>query len=229
MKIFKTSWCTTMNNKFLMPWFLLIIATLFAACRGRVPAENKNDGSISSVSPATGGEKKYIAIDTKESVVKWKGSMLIGTNSHTGYVYISKGELRMENGEPVGGTLEVDMKTIEDDNHQSDNNLIKHLKDPDFFDVKKFPVSTMVITSITSLGGEQRKVTGNLTIKGITQPVSFPVSMLVNDIMLKANGRLVIDRTRWDIRYKSGKFYDLLADQTMSDSIQFHFNIVAKK
>jgi hypothetical protein len=43
------------------------------------------------------------------------------------------------------------------------------------------------------------------------------------------NSKLVIDRTKWGIRYKSGKFYDLLADQTMSDSIVFHIKIVAKK
>lgn len=217
-----------MNNKLSTTYLILIIAPLFFGCRGPVKKENKNNASANSLSLHDGNEK-YVVIDTKESVVTWKGSMLIASNSHTGYVYISKGELMIENGQLMGGTVEVDMNTIADKNHGSDNKLVAHLKDPDFFDVKKFPVSTIVITRVVSINDEHKKVTGNLTIKGITHPVTFPAKMEVKDGIVKANGKLVIDRTLWDVRYKSGKFYDNLADQTMSDSIEFHINIVAKK
>jgi len=137
--------------------------------------------------------------------------------------------LMIENGQLTGGTVEVDMNTIEDKNDGSDNNLVNHLKDSDFFEVKKFPFSTIAITRVASINDENKKVTGNLTIKGITHPVTFPAQMEVKDGIVKANGRLVIDRTLWDVRYKSGKFYDNLADETMSDSIEFHIKIVAKK
>lgn len=212
-----------MNNKLT----ILIIALFFFGCRGPVKEENKNNELSSSLSLSIGNEK-YL-IDTKESVVTWKGAMLIGSNSHTGYVYISKGELMIENGQLMGGTAEVDMNTIEDEKHSSDNGLINHLKDPDFFDVKKFPISTIVLTKVAQIDGNNKKVTGNLTIKGITHPVTFPAKIEVKDGILKMNSRLVIDRTKWGIRYKSGKFYDLLADQTMSDFIEFHIKIVAKK
>ena len=135
----------------------------------------------------------------------------------------------IENGQLIGGTVEVDMSTIEGDDHRSDNNLINHLKGPDFFDVKKFPISTITITRVESINGENKKVTGNLTIKGITHPVSFPANMEVQDGIVKANGKLVIDRTKWDVRYNSGKFYDNLKDQAISDSIEFRIKIVAKK
>jgi len=212
-----------MNNKLT----LLIIALSFFGCRGPVKEENKNNALSSSLSLSI-GNKKYV-IDTKESVVTWKGSMLIGSNSHTGYVYISKGELVIENGQLMGGTAEVDMNTIEDEKHSSDNGLINHLKDPDFFDVKKFPISTIVLTKVTSINTEDKKVTGNLTIKGITHPITFSAKTEVKNGIVKLNSKLVIDRTKWGIRYKSGKFYDLLADQTMSDSIEFYIKIVAKK
>ena len=135
----------------------------------------------------------------------------------------------IENGELMGGAVEVDMSTIEGDDHRSDNNLIKHLKDPDFFDVKKFPISTIAITRVASINLEDKEITGNLTIKGITHPVTFPARIEVNDGIVKASGKLVIDRTLWDVRYNSGKFYDNLADKTISDSIEFHIKIVAKK
>ncbi len=214
-----------MNNK-LSITLILISAPLFFGCGGPSKEENKNTASASSVSLHAGNEK-YVAIDTKESVVTWKGSNSFG--SHAGYVYISKGELMIETGQLVGGAVEVDMNTIEDTDHGSDNNLIKHLKDPDFFDVKKFPFSTIAITRVASINVDDKEITGNLTIKGITHPVTFPAKMEVKDGIVKANGKLVIDRTKWDVRYKSGKFFDNLKDQAIADDIEFDIKIVAKK
>ena len=217
-----------MNNNLFIKCLVLILSPFFFGCGGTEKDENKNHASASLVSLFVGNDK-YITIDTKESVVIWKGWNVFTPNSQTGYVYISKGELMIENGQLMGGTVEVDMNTIADRNHGRDNKLVNHLKDPDFFDVKKFPVSAIVITKVASINVDNKEVTGNLTIKGVTHPVTFPAKMEVRDGIVKANGRLVIDRTLWDIRYKSGKFYDNLANQTMSDSIEFHINIVAKK
>lgn len=215
-----------LSNKLSIAYLILIIAPFFFGCGGPVKEGNKNNVSASSISLHVGDEK-YFTIDKKETVVSWKGSSVKG--AHTGYVYISKGELMIENGQLMGGTVEVDMSTIEGDDHRSDNNLINHLKDPDFFDVKKFPISTIAITRVESTNEENKKFTGNLTIKGITHPVSFPANMEVQDGIVKANGKLVIDRTKWDVRYNSGKFFDNLKDQAISDSIEFHIKIVAKK
>lgn len=214
-----------MNNKLCIPYLILIITPLFFGCHGPAKKETKKDTPASSLSLHVGNEK-YVAIDTKESVVTWKGSNSFGT--HTGYVYLSKGELMMENGQLTGGTVEVDMNTIEDEGHGSNSGLIDHLKDPDFFDVKKFPFSTFDITGVVSHGGNMA-VTGNLTIKGITHPVGFPVTWEVKDGIIQANGRLVIDRTKWDIRYQSGKFFDGLKDKVISDDIEFQMKIVAKQ
>lgn len=215
-----------MNNKTSITCLILIIAPFFFSCHGTVKEKNKNKASAGSISLHVGDEK-FVAIDTKESVVTWKGSSVEG--AHTGYIYISKGELMIENGQLMGGTVEVDMSTIEGDDHRSDNNLIKHLKDADFFDVKKFPFSTIAITRVASINVEDNEITGNLTIKGITHPVSFPAKVEVNDGIVKASGKLVIDRTLWDVRYKSGKFFDNLKDQAIADSIEFNIKIIAKK
>jgi len=215
-----------MNHKLSTAYLILIIAPLFFGCGGPVKEENKNNASANSIS-LHDGDEKYIAIDTKETVVTWKGSGPMG--AHTGYIYISQGELMIEKDQLVGGTVKVDMSTIEGDDHRADNNLINHLKDPDFFDVKKFPISTIAITKVASINDENKEITGNLTIKGITQPVSFPAKVEVTDGIVKANGRLVIDRTDWGIRYNSGKFFDNLKDKAIADSIEFNIKIVAKK
>lgn len=212
-----------MNKNLKISFF--IISVLFFGCRGPVKEDDNNNVSASSVQA---GNKKYLAIDTKQSVVTWKGSNLAGSNSHTGFIYIPKGELKVENEQLIGGTVEVDMNTIEDEKHQSNNGLVDHLKEPDFFDVKKFPLSIFIITKAEPINGVNKKITGNLTIKGITHSISFPAKVEIKNGITKLNARLVIDRTKWNIRYKSGKFYDLLADQTISDSIEFDINLVTK-
>lgn len=214
-----------MNTKPSIAYLVLITAPLFFGCGGPVKNENKNNASANPLSLHVGNEK-YVAVDKKESVVAWEGSNTFG--SHAGYVYISKGELMIEAGQLVGGAVEIDMNTIEDKDHRNESGLIKHLKDPDFFDVKNFPFSTFTITRVASINVEDKEITGNLTIKGITQPVTFPAKMEVKDGIVKADGKLVIDRTNWNIRYKSGKFFDNLADETISDSIEFNMTIVAK-
>jgi polyisoprenoid-binding protein YceI len=217
------------RNRISLLYLILIIAPLFFGCRGRVKEENKINASASSAPLSRVTSEKY-SIDKKVSVVTWKGSKVFAPEqAHTGYVYISKGELMIEKGQLAGGAVEVDMNTITDPVHGSDNNLINHLKDPDFFDVKKFPIAIFVITRVASVNAENINVTGNLTIKGITHAVTFPAKIEVTGEIVNAIGKVTIDRTKWDVRYNSGKFYDNLADKAISDDIEFDMKIVATK
>ncbi len=106
---------------------------------------------------------------------------------------------------------------------------LRHLKSPDYFDVDKFPTSNIVITRVEPVSGKTIKITGDLTIRDVTRPVTFTADFEVKDETVKASGTLVIDRTDWGIRYSSGKFYDNLADQAVSDEVEFIIEIVAKR
>jgi polyisoprenoid-binding protein YceI len=195
------------------------------------------------------GQKKYI-IDTKQSVVIWKGSRLLGAwegtkflgdGSNTGDVDLLKGELLIDNRQLVGGAVEVDMNTIENFVDQRSLNKL-----PAFFDVKKFPVSTFAITKVdTGNDGNTKvppdgsirvndgniKVTGNLTIEGITKAVTFPAKMYFKDGMdgtVEVNGTLIIDRTDWGIDYGSEKHFYQSGDAIL-DEVKLLMKIVAKK
>ncbi|NRF40370.1 two-component regulator propeller domain-containing protein [Pedobacter foliorum] len=182
------------------------------------------------------GQKKYI-IDTKQSVIVWKGSMLLGgwegtkllsDGTITGDVNILKGELLIENSHLVGGAVEVDMNTIE----RKFEDQRPHNKFPDFFDVKKFPVSTFTITKVKAGNDGSIKVTGNLTIEGITKAVTFPAKMDFMDGMdgtVVLNGKLIINRTDWGNDYRLEKFFDKSGDQTISDDVKLFMKIIAKK
>ena len=53
----------------------------------------------------------------------------------------------------------------------------EHLKGPDFFDAERHPEITFASTRIESLGGPDYRVTGDLTIKGVTRPVTMEASV----------------------------------------------------
>jgi polyisoprenoid-binding protein YceI len=202
-----------MKPRSLLSYSILIIAPLLSAFLSLKDVENE----------------KYV-LDQKESVVTWKGYMqLVPKNAHNGYLYMSKGELIIEKGQLIGGTVQADMNTLEDERHESDNDLIDHLKSSDFFDVKKYPASTFTITKVESANGGNVNVTGDLTIKGITHAVTFPAKVEVNAGVANATGKVTIDRTKWDVRYNSGKFFANLADETISDDIELNIKIVARK
>lgn len=66
----------------------------------------------------------------------------------------------------------VDVNSINTDNENRD----KHLKSDDFFNAEKFPSMTFASTAFTPVGGNKYKLTGNLTIRDITKPVTFDVT-----------------------------------------------------
>ena len=126
-----------MNKKTSLAYLILIIAPLFSACRG--PEVKENSAPVSFVSLKHFVNEKY-GIDKKESVVTWKGSNLLApAQAHTGYAYISKGELLIEKNQLVGGKVEVDMNTIADKDHGSENDLVQHLNHLTFLTLKNFP------------------------------------------------------------------------------------------
>jgi polyisoprenoid-binding protein YceI len=136
-----------MQSKLSLSYLIFIIIPLFSASNGQLAKDNDNKATT-DVAPLIHGANEKYTIDKKGSLIKWKCLMALTSGGHNGYVYLSKGEFQVEKGQLVGGTFEVDMNTITDPIHGSDNNLINHLKDPDFFDVAKFPISTFIITSI---------------------------------------------------------------------------------
>jgi polyisoprenoid-binding protein YceI len=219
----------TMNN-LTTTCIISFIAPFFFGCSGSVKDENESTSTSSAYIEHIAGEK-YI-IDTKESVLTWEGSMVFGFDEkHIGYIYPSKGELMIDKGQLVGGTVEIDMNTIEYGDKESKNTPVHHLKSSDYFDVEKFPISSFAITKIESVNVRSKtiRVMGNLTIKGVTNPISIPAEIEIKDGVVRASGKVIIDRTQWGIRYRSGKFYDNLADNAVSDNIEILIKIVAKK
>ena len=154
-----------------------------------------------------------VEVKANESTVTWKAYKVTG--SHTGTVELRSGDLLFDNGTLKGGEFVVDMTSITctDLEGEYKQKLEGHLKSDDFFSVASHETSKLVFTDIKASGKNSYEVTGDLTIKGITKPVTFDVSVYGS----KATATLKIDRAQYDVRYGSGSFFDNLGDKTIYD------------
>ena len=152
-------------------------------------------------------------VKTAESTVTWKGYKVTG--SHTGTINLQSGSLSFDNDKLTGGEFVVDMSSLisTDLSGEYKGKLEGHLKSDDFFGVESHPTSKLVFTSVTATGKNSYEVTGDLTIKGITKPVTFDVSVYGS----KATATMKVDRSEYDVRYGSGSFFDNLGDKTIYD------------
>ncbi|MFD0931163.1 YceI family protein [Psychroflexus salinarum] len=163
-------------------------------------------------------EKKKVNI--KESTIQWEGEKLTG--SHEGTIDLKDGFFLMENGELVGGEFTADMTTIDVTDLEGDNRdkLMGHLRSDDFFGVDKYETAKFVIKTVAKKGNVYG-VSGDLTIKGKTNPIAFDMKMNENS----ATTNLTIDRTKYDVRYGSNSFFDNLGDKAIYDEFDLAVNL----
>ncbi|MGB5321497.1 YceI family protein [Lutimonas sp.] len=154
---------------------------------------------------------KEVKVET--SSVTWKGYKVTG--SHTGSIALKEGSLEFKDEKLVGGEFTIDMTSVENTDMEGEYKakLEGHLKSDDFFGVENYPTAKLVFNKVKSTGKNSYEVTGDLTIKGKTNPVTFDISIYGN----KATANLKIDRTKFDVRYGSTSFFDNLQDKAIYD------------
>ncbi len=168
-------------------------------------------GASATASTPIDGEKKEVK--TKESKVTWKAYKVTG--SHTGTVDLKEGALMFDGDKLTGGEFVVNMASLISTDLEGEykGKLEGHLKSDDFFGVETHPTSKLVFTKVKSSGKNSYEVKGDLTIKGITKPITFDVSIYGS----KATATMKVDRAEYDVRYGSGSFFDNLGDKTIYD------------
>lgn len=173
-----------------------------------------------------------LEIDSAKSSVSWLGKKVTG--QHEGTIAIKGGSIELDKNTLKGGKIEVDMATIKNTDLKDaeyNKKLTDHLNSDDFFATAKNPVSTLVIKEAKELKGNKdatHEITADLTIKGITKPVTFPASVTIKDGKATAKGKITIDRTQYEIKYGSGKFFQNLGDKMINDTFELSFDVATK-
>jgi len=169
--------------------------------------------------------------NTNNAKINWKGFK--PTGEHYGTINLKTGSFIINNNQITSGEFTIDMHSIidldMDATSEWNTKLVNHLKSEDFFDAKKYPTATFKITS-TEKKGDKTLVKGNLTIKNKTNPIEFLAMVKIeNNQLVFDSETFKIDRSKWDIKYKSKSFFNDLADQFIYDDMEISITINANK
>ncbi len=155
-------------------------------------------------------------IDAATSTIEWLGKKVTG--QHNGTVNFKDGAVVLKGNKLVGGSFTVDMTslTATDLSGEYQGKLNGHLKADDFFGTAKFPTATLVIKKIGAKSANVYTATADLTIKGITQPVTFDITVSGNTATTTFN----VDRTKYGIKYNSKSFFESIGDKAIYDEFE---------
>ena len=175
-------------------------------------------------------------VNIERSVLNWTGYYLFSFSEHNGTIGLSGGALKIDNQEIVSGYFDINMKSIRnlDIPDGGNKDLENHLMSDDFFSVDKFPIAHFEITKAEKIkdpqqGGPNYDVTGDLTIKGVKNSLTFPAVIKFGNDGVEAKAKFKFDRTKWNVRYNSGKFFFDVGDGAISDAIGIEFHVFTSK
>lgn len=160
---------------------------------------------------------------SSQSSINWAGKASDSDYTLAGTLRPSGGRLLVRNEQLVGGELSIDMSSIQ----HSDKQLVKHLRNDDFFAVKSFPKSSFVIESVSDNGDGTYELKGQLTVLGISQAESLFVQWTSTEKSYEVSGTLMMDRTRYGILYGSSKAAN--GNYSIADNMEIKFQFVFRK
>jgi len=165
-------------------------------------------------------------VDTQKTTIEWYGKKVTG--EHFGTIALESGWLEWRDAKIINGEFIIDMTSIQNIDLQDDGyraKLENHLKSDDFFGVEKFPQAKLQIIDSEILSDDKLKVKGNLTIKDITHPIEFITEKEGDDFVAE----IVIDRSKYNVRYGSGSFFDNLGDKMIYDNFRLKVKLVMEE
>lgn len=196
----------------------------------RLPTEG--EGSPAKTPRPSG----LFAVDTEMSVVRWTGRNLF--NHHRGTLKLSGGRLEIDGStlRSAGFTLDMNSIACEDlTDPEMNAMLIRHLRDDDFFAVDRFPTAEFVCDHADPLPGctpglPNFTLNGSLTLRGVTQPLSFPgVIAAADDDHVTGQAQFEFDRTQFGASYGSGRLFAFLGKHVVNDLVHLHVTLHAKR
>ena len=170
------------------------------------------------------------SVDTQKSQVVWTARKVTG--SHTGNIALNSGNLVYSGGDLVSGEFTIDMNSMtctDISDPASNKKLMDHLKSDDFFSVASYPESSFTIMSVKKGDDGKAHVTGELTTKGITQTIQFPAEISEENGSITAKAMAVVDRSKFNVRFGSGSFFDNLGNNLIYDNFDLEITLVTGK
>ena len=214
---------------------VVVGAAYWTSTTTEVTASPSPSAQVSPTPPPTVLEDGTYKLDPGKSGMAWQGQKtLIVTWIDRGTINLKDGAVTVKEGKAASGNVVVDMAsitTVSTGKGKDEMQMATHLKSADFFYVKKYPTAEFTLTSLEkdASSPDGYTVAGTLKLKGITNPVTFPATVSIDDNTLTMKASVQLDRTRWNVRYGSNKFFDNLGDNVIDDNFAVTFTAVATK
>ena len=204
---------------------ILVLITTFALCWEWPWSSSSETKSDQGIELPKGNHPILIG----ESNLTWKGQKAIG-DSHTGNIGIKSGNIIIDKKGKVIGNIIIDMTTIKNTDQEGEwkSKLEGHLKSDEFFSVDKFKISKLDFQSVKR-NGDLLEFDGNLTIKNISHPISFTANISESEEKIVAQSSLVFDRSKYNVKYGSGTFFEDLGDYLILDDINIDVTLAINK
>jgi len=167
-----------------------------------------------------------LVADAGNSSLQWHGKKVTG--EHDGFINLKKGHMEIKDDRIAAGKFVIDMTSITNTDLTDpawNKKLVDHLKSDDFFGVATHPEASIEIVNSSKFVNNESTVDARLTIKGITHPVTFKVK---RDGMAYYTD-ITVDRSKFDVRYGSGSFFDNLGDNLIYDEFTLKVKVATKK
>lgn len=212
---------------------IIVIILAFVIFWGRAEAPEENLTEVEAQGEVLSGSGEYEVL-SEESDIEWEaGKTLIVNYKDNGTIDLKEGNIVVDNGEIVSGRLVFDMNTINaTDTSNTENTpdrLTGHLKSDDFFGVDEFPEAVFELTNVQVQEGTNYDVTGDLTIRDVTESISFPVEIYMDGNEMVIDATVTVDRSLFNVRFGSGKFFENLGDNVIDDEFILDARIVASQ
>lgn len=156
------------------------------------------------------------SVDSKTSTLQWTGYSEVGNYAQTGSILIKEGMVEILNEKLVKANISFDTKSIT----STEKKLEKHLKEKDFFWVKKYPIAFFKL-----IEADQEAIQGTLNLRGKTKTIKFPYSVSEDQGQLIIKGKITIDRTQFDIKYNSTTYFQDLGSYAIKNKFDLEFTL----
>lgn len=172
---------------------------------------------------------QIFSIAAPQSNIDWVGRKVTG--AHNGTIGIKEGNLVFEHDKLSGGRFVIDVasiKILDVTDPATNAQFAGHLASDDFFSTEQYPEAVFEITTAEPIDSIDYRIDGNLTIKGITHPVSFDAEVNRDGSVVTASGKITVDRTRYNIRFRSGNFFKDLGDTLIYNNFDLHVSLTGR-
>ncbi len=173
----------------------------------------------------------FFKVDTLQSKVLWK------CDKHNGIIKVKTGGFVVEDQQPVAGRFIIDMHSIKDldmnpKQYGTAVLIFENTLKNEFFHADKYPYAVFELGEISKIENDLYQLTGDFTLHGITNCLSFKAHINIkDDTLYMKSEKFAIDRTDWGIYRMSPKrpYSDDENGWTVSDKIELQIDLKAVK